>query len=168
VVVALDLPLHSNRTCSSHRGVSLLADIGDEERGEAGEYRDTSGDRALPTGFLSKATSGQNSNSSSVMRQSDLDLIASNLQRVYIPSSPAASSGSASDTSKRKLDEEMSSRTRSRAANHSIDDNDESAKSAKKSNGSNLASGHGISHRRRMVIECKSLRSQVCKPTSNS
>jgi hypothetical protein len=144
----------SKRPSKTHKSVSLLEDTDSSDSEDAiSEYGGT-GASILPTGFIPKSSTQQNAVASSILRQSDLDLLSSNLQRVIIPSS-------ATDKSKRKLDEEMSSRTRSRATNHTNDADGVFQQSPKAASNIFRMSGQGISQRRRMVIECKSLRSQV-------
>jgi hypothetical protein len=108
-----------------------------------------------------------------VVHAGDLELIAKNLQRVFIPGP---------DKSKRKLDEELSSRTRSRAMSE-LSDDDTAADAATTvmavaDTAPSLTmttamptplvlpmQSTELSQRRRMVIECKSLRAQVSIPT---
>lgn len=151
-----DSTARSKRPSKTHKSVSLLEDTDSGDSEDAISECDGTGALTLPTGFTSTSSTQQHSGtSSSVLRQSDLDLLSSNLQRVIMPSS-------APDKSKRKLDEELSSRTRSRATNHANDDDGGVFQQPPKAvNNIFRMSRQGISQRRRMVIECKSLRSQV-------
>ena len=92
--------------------------------------------------------------SASAAQNSDLELIASNLQRVFIPNT---------DTSKRKLQVEISSRTRSRALSELTEDeeSDNSAYSRTSQTVHYHQAASGLSNRRRMVIECRSLKMQI-------